>query len=128
LTDTNTKKKQEIIIKKKKRITAQKGGKCAFLWKKFPKFIIGYLALAIIISVIIIPISEPFARRFINNIGQISKWLFTLGFVGIGAKTKFTTLWESIKDGKYLKLYLCGQTIDTIITFIVAWLVFTYIV
>eukprot|EP00486_Rosalina_sp_Unknown_P016464 CAMPEP_0201594570 /NCGR_PEP_ID=MMETSP0190_2-20130828/191846_1 /ASSEMBLY_ACC=CAM_ASM_000263 /TAXON_ID=37353 /ORGANISM="Rosalina sp." /LENGTH=312 /DNA_ID=CAMNT_0048054233 /DNA_START=713 /DNA_END=1648 /DNA_ORIENTATION=+ len=63
LTDTNTKKKQEIIIKKKKRITAQKGGKCAFLWKKFPKFIIGYLALAIIISVIIIPISEPFARR-----------------------------------------------------------------
>ena len=109
-------------------VTAPKGGKCAFLWMKFPKFIIGYLTLAMIISTIIIPINRDYAKRFMNNISQISKWLFTLGFVGIGAKTKFTTLWESIKDGKYLKLYLCGQTIDTIITFLVAWLVFTYVV
>merc|ERR1712228_726043 len=31
--------------------------KCAFLWKKFPKFIIGYLGLSIVISALIIPLS-----------------------------------------------------------------------
>ena len=114
--------------KKMKRIKAQKGNKCAFLWKKFPKFILGYLVLSIIISFIIIPIDKEYSDRFVNNIKQMSNWLFTLGFVGIGAKTKLTTLWEAIKDGKYLKLYLVGQTFDTIITFIAAFIVFTYII
>lgn len=103
--------------------------KCAFLWSKFPKFIIGYVGLSLIISVLIIPLSsEDYSARFIRNIHQFSKWLFTLGFVGIGAKTKFTSLWDSIKDGKYLTLYLLGQTFDTIITFVFAFVVFTYIV
>merc|ERR1712228_732491 len=131
-------KKQLLEKKQKKRyetmtdetddidVQASDMNKCAFLWKKFPKFIIGYLGLSIVISALIIPLSlDGYAQRFVNNIGQISRWLFTLGFVGIGAKTKFTTLWESIKDGKYLKIYLVGQTVDTILTFIAAFIVFT---
>merc|ERR1712039_666056 len=105
--------------------------KCMFLWKKFPKFILGYLGLSIIISALIIPMGsggEMFAERFVKNINQISRWLFTLGFIGIGAKTKFTTLWDAIKDGKYLALYHCGQIFDTVLTFAAAYIVFTYIV
>merc|ERR1712244_69179 len=80
--------------------------KCMFLRKKFPKFIIGYLSLSLIISALIIPMTyDNYAERFVKNINQISRWLFTLGFIGIGAKTKFTTLWDAIKDGKYLALY-----------------------
>ena len=102
--------------------------KLAFLWKKFPKFVIGYLLLSVLVSLVIIPVAgSEYKDRFLNNIGQFSKWLCTLGFVGIGAKTKFTTLWEAIKDGKYLKLYLAGQTMDTLITFIMAFVVYTYI-
>jgi len=103
--------------------------KCAFLWKKFPKFVIGYLLLSVIVSLVVYNVGgESFGDRFLNNIGQKSKFLFTLGFVGIGAKTKFTTLWQAIKDGKYLKLYLIGQTFDTVITLIAAFIVYTYIV
>ena len=67
--------------KNKKRVKAPTGGKCAFLWKKFPKFIIGYLVLAIIIT-IIKPMDEKYADRCLNNVSSMSKWLFTLGFVG----------------------------------------------
>merc|ERR1712013_877981 len=103
--------------------------KCAFLWKKFPKFVIGYLLLSALVSLVVYNVGgESFGDRFLNNIGQKSKFLFTLGFVGIGAKTKFTTLWQAIKDGKYLGLYLIGQTFDTVITLIAAFIVYTYIV
>eukprot|EP01083_Nonionella_stella_P153417 492944_1 len=102
--------------------------KCEYLWKKFPKFILGYLILSVVISTVINPYTSPtFASNFQSNIKRLSIWLFTLGFVGIGANTKFNTLWQSVKDGKYLALYLVGQTFDTLITLGVAWLVFKYV-
>eukprot|EP01084_Bolivina_argentea_P169553 293918_1 len=59
--------------------------KCKFLWKKFPKFIIGFIFLSVVISVFVQPFtSEIYSKNFMSNIKQLSKWLFCFGFIGIG--------------------------------------------
>ena len=87
------------------------------------------MVLSLIITVFINPFaSDKYSENFEDLIKSLSKWLFCIGFVGIGANTHFSKLWQNIKDGKYIGLYIIGQTFDTAMTLLVAWLVFTYIV
>ena len=51
-------------------------------------------------------------------------WLFCLAFVSIGLETKFSELTPYLRGGKPLKLYLAGQTLNLILTLLMAYLMF----
>ena len=54
----------------------------------------------------------------------LRNWFFCLAFVSIGLDTRFADLLPQIKGGKPLILYLCGQTLNLVLTLAMAYLMF----
>lgn len=91
------------------------------LWQKFPKFVLGFLVVAIITSVL----PEDKGILLVANVFIISEWFSCISFVLIGMEIelfKFSDL--IIKRWKMLLLYLIGQSVDTFTTLGVAYLVY----
>jgi uncharacterized integral membrane protein (TIGR00698 family) len=57
--------------------------KAAFLWKKFPKFILGFLLMSLLVGF------HAFNKGQITSLGNLSKWAFLLTFAGVGLRTNF---------------------------------------
>jgi len=57
--------------------------KAAFLWKKFPKFILGFLFISLLVSF------HAFSKGQVGSLGNLSKWAFLLTFAGVGLQTNF---------------------------------------
>jgi uncharacterized integral membrane protein (TIGR00698 family) len=57
--------------------------KAAFLWKKFPKFILGFLFMSLLVGF------HAFSKGQIASLGNLSKWAFLLTFAGVGLRTNF---------------------------------------
>ncbi len=57
-----------------------------FLWDRFPKFVLGFLAMSAIVSF------GLFAKAEVTAIANLSKWAFLLTFAGVGLSTKFSEL------------------------------------
>jgi uncharacterized integral membrane protein (TIGR00698 family) len=57
--------------------------KAAFLWKKFPKFIIGFLLMSLLVGF------HAFTKPQVTSLGNLSKWAFLLTFAGVGLRTNF---------------------------------------
>jgi uncharacterized membrane protein YadS len=52
------------------------------------------------------------------------KWFFTLSFVSIGLATNFRELREHFRGGKPFILYVCGQSLNLILTLTMAYIMF----
>jgi uncharacterized integral membrane protein (TIGR00698 family) len=57
------------------------GNKAAFLWKKFPKFVLGFLAISLLVSF------HTFTKDQVTSLGNLSRWAFLLTFAGVGLRT-----------------------------------------
>jgi uncharacterized integral membrane protein (TIGR00698 family) len=55
----------------------------AFLWQKFPKFVLGFLAISLLVSV------HFFTRDQVADLANLSRWAFLLTFAGVGLRTNF---------------------------------------
>lgn len=62
------------------------GNKAAFLWAKFPKFVLGFLLVSLLASV------EFFTKPQLVAIGNLSRWAFLLTFAGVGLRTNLREL------------------------------------
>jgi uncharacterized integral membrane protein (TIGR00698 family) len=60
--------------------------KAAFLWSKFPKFVLGFLVVSLVASI------GFFTRPQITAIGNLSRWAFLLTFAGVGLRTNLREL------------------------------------
>ncbi|KAA6461976.1 putative sulfate exporter family transporter [Acidobacteria bacterium AB60] len=60
--------------------------KAAFLWSKFPKFVLGFLLISILASV------GFFTKPQVAAIGNLSRWAFLLTFAGVGLRTNLREL------------------------------------
>jgi len=60
--------------------------KVAFLWSKFPKFVLGFLLISLLASI------GFFAKPQITAIGNLSRWAFLLTFAGVGLRTNLREL------------------------------------
>lgn len=60
--------------------------KAAFLWKKFPKFVLGFLLISLLASV------GFFTRAQAVSIGNLSRWAFLLAFAGVGLRSNLREL------------------------------------
>ena len=81
------------------------GNKGAFLWKKFPKFVLGFLFISLVATIgTLDPKAFPhlaalipygFTRPQIAALGNLSRWAFLLTFAGVGLRTSFRDLPEA---------------------------------
>ena len=60
--------------------------KAAFLWSKFPKFVLGFLLVSLLATV------GFFSKPNLLAIGNLSRWAFLLTFAGVGLRTNFRDL------------------------------------
>ena len=96
------------------------------LWKKFPKFVIGYLLVSAVTSTAVV--QEAGAgddrRRVLDFVRSVARWFFSAGFVGIGATTSLGALLEQLRTPSVFVLYLGTQALDIVLTLAVAYLAF----
>jgi uncharacterized integral membrane protein (TIGR00698 family) len=64
--------------------------KAAFLWNKFPKFVLGFLVISLLVSV------HVFSNEQVGALANLSRWAFLLTFAGVGLRTNFR---EMAKQG-----------------------------
>lgn len=60
--------------------------KAAFIWAKFPKFVLGFLAVSAIAT------AGWLSKGQSANVANVSKWAFLLTFAGVGLDTKIREL------------------------------------
>jgi uncharacterized integral membrane protein (TIGR00698 family) len=81
--------------------------KAAFLWSKFPKFVLGFLLISLLATV------GFFSKPGLLAVGNLSRWAFLLTFAGVGLRTSFRTL---SKQG--LRPFLVGAIGEIVIAVI----------
>ncbi len=100
------------------------------IWRRFPKFVLGFIGMSIAFSMLYQSLGPDLGRAVIDNgvIKGLTKnlrgWFFCLAFVSIGLATDFRELKHHFRGGKPVALYLCGQTLNLVLTLIVAYLMF----
>lgn len=57
------------------------GAKAAFVWAKFPKFVLGFLAVSAVVT------AGLLSKGQLTNVANVSKWAFLLTFAGVGLST-----------------------------------------
>jgi len=62
------------------------GNKAAFLWAKFPKFVLGFLVISVAVSL------GAFNAGQVKSLANLSRWAFLLTFAGVGLRTNFKEL------------------------------------
>jgi uncharacterized integral membrane protein (TIGR00698 family) len=78
--------------------TKQVENKAAFLWKKFPKFVLGFLAISLL-ATLGASTSPAIAALGFNKpqllaLGNLSRWAFLLTFAGVGLRTNLKDLFK----------------------------------
>jgi uncharacterized integral membrane protein (TIGR00698 family) len=99
----------------------------AEIWKRFPKFILGFIGASLVFS--FLPYFTSYQGALADTITKeittpLRSWLFCLAFVAFGLETDFRNLWQYLREGKPLVLYLVGQTWSLILSLIMAYLMF----
>lgn len=92
-----------------RQAVANKG---AFLWQKFPKFVLGFLFISLLASV------SFFNKDQITSLANLSRWAFLLTFAGVGLKISFR---EMKKQG--LRPFIVGAVGEVVIAAITLGLV-----
>ncbi|MGB6670622.1 MAG: putative sulfate exporter family transporter [Candidatus Acidiferrum sp.] len=57
--------------------------KAAFLWQKFPKFVLGFLLISVLATY------QFFNKEQAGSLANLSRWAFLLTFAGVGLRTNF---------------------------------------
>jgi uncharacterized membrane protein YadS len=104
------------------------------IWRRFPKFIVGFVGASILFSFVVAPLfSTLFDGDGLEMVGSgviktvsnpLRSWFFCLAFVSIGLESNFKDLAKQMEGGKPLALYVVGQSFNLILTLAVAWLAF----
>jgi len=62
------------------------GNKAAFLWDRFPKFVLGFIGVSALASL------RVFSAPQIADLANLSRWAFLFTFAGVGLRTNFVEL------------------------------------
>ena len=99
------------------------------IWRRFPKFVLGFIGASILFSLLYgsSDYGAMVSEGTISVTSVLRGWLFCLAFVCIGIELNFRQLAHQFYGGKPLVLYVCGQTLNLILTLAMALLVFKVI-
>jgi len=91
----------------------QVGNKAAFLWSKFPKFVLGFLLVSALAT------AQIYSKAQLTTLANLSRWAFLLTFAGVGLRTN---IGEMRKQG--LRPFLVGALGEAAIAVLTLVLVF----
>lgn len=97
------------------------------IWRRFPKFILGFVAASIAFSVLYTTLvnGPQIVDAVIKGSTKTFRgWFFCLAFVSIGLETNFRELAKYFKGGKPFVLYVAGQSFNLCLTLLMVWLMF----
>ena len=97
----------------RKEGTGGVGNKAAFLWAKFPKFVLGFLVISAVAT------ASVFTKDQLTSLANLSRWAFLLTFAGVGLRTN---IGEMRKQG--LRPFVVGALGEVAIAFLTLGLVF----
>jgi uncharacterized integral membrane protein (TIGR00698 family) len=88
------------------------GNKVAFLWQKFPKFVLGFLLISLLATV------GFFTKAQIGSLANLSRWAFLLTFAGVGLRTSFRELgkqgWRPFAVGAIGEVFIALVTLGLV--------------
>jgi uncharacterized membrane protein YadS len=99
-------------------------------WRRFPRFILGFLAASVVCSLLhgLGPEQalwvEGTTKGFTSG---LRGWLFCAGFVCMGLQTNFRQLAPVLASGKPVLLYVLGQSLNLALTLAMASLTFGWL-
>lgn len=100
------------------------------IWHRFPKFILGFIGASLLFSLLHFLLDKPVAdlvleKGVLNDFSKnLRTWFFCLAFVSVGLSTNFKVLKQHFSGGKPFILYICGQSLNLILTLTVAYWMF----
>ncbi len=97
----------------RKERTIAVGNKAAFLWAKFPKFVLGFLLISALAT------ASVFNKEQLGSLANLSRWAFLLTFAGVGLRTN---IFEMRKQG--LRPFVVGAIGEVVIAVLTLGLVF----
>lgn len=98
--------------------------KPSILWDKFPKFVLGF----VIVAVITFCLPTDLRERVTDDSFAVSEWWSNISFVLLGFEIDLKNIVEQFgKFGKVIAVYVFGQLLDIGTTLLVAWLMFTVV-
>jgi uncharacterized integral membrane protein (TIGR00698 family) len=88
------------------------GNKAAFLWTKFPKFVLGFLLISLLATV------GFFAKPQLTSLANLSRWAFLLTFAGVGLRTNLRELgkqgWKPFAVGAIGEVFIALLTLGLV--------------
>lgn len=100
------------------------------VWYRFPKFVLGFIGASLVFSAIYQVMGMDTAKVMIDEgivsgwTSALQGWFFALAFVSIGLSTNFRELGKYLKGGKPVILYVCGQSLNLLLTLLMAYIMF----
>jgi len=88
------------------------GNKAAFLWRKFPKFVLGFLLISLLATV------GYLTKPQLASLANLSRWAFLLTFAGVGLKTSLRELgkqgWKPFAVGAIGEVFIALVTLGLV--------------
>jgi uncharacterized membrane protein YadS len=100
------------------------------IWYRFPKFVLGFMIASIVFSIIDGAVGGDYSTAMIDQgvlrgfTRLLREWFFALAFTSIGLETNFREFGQYFKGGKPITLYVSGQTLQLVMTLVVAYIMF----
>lgn len=100
------------------------------VWRRFPRFVLGFLAASLVCTVIhaLGPESELWIDGTTGGItSKLRGWLFCVGFVCMGLQTNVRELAPMLVSGRPVVLYVAGQALNLALTLAMASFTFGWL-
>jgi uncharacterized membrane protein YadS len=106
-------------IRRRDRPATPRAG-AAVIWERFPKFVLGFLAVSLVFSFVLAEQDVAATRSLLTAVRTV--W-FALAFVSIGLETSIADL-VSTGGGRPAVAFLGGQAFNVAVTLVLAYLLF----
>lgn len=104
------------------------------IWRRFPKFVLGFVFASLLFTLLglkmnsateVIQGGEQLVSMTVKEATKgIREWFFCLAFVSIGLESRLRDLRQQIHGGKPILLYVCGQSLNLVLTLLMAYWMF----
>jgi uncharacterized integral membrane protein (TIGR00698 family) len=88
------------------------GNKAAFLWRKFPEFVLGFLLISLLATL------GFFTKPQLTSVANLSRWAFLLTFAGVGLRTNLRELgkqgWRPFAVGAIGEVFIALVTLGLV--------------
>jgi len=91
-------------------------------WQRMPKFIVGFLLAAVIMSALTTHLSHTITHRMLDPLTGLRTWAFTLCFLSIGLNTRIRQFFEI--DRRVLGVFSIGVLLNLVLGYLLSTQIF----